>query len=63
MTDQFLSFESTLTLLTSLLPKHLQKPLIGIVCGSGLGGLVHSLREVVEVPYEQLPGFAKSTGK
>jgi len=42
-------------------PEKLQKPRIGIVCGSGLSSLVESFREVEIVPYDKLPGFAKST--
>jgi len=56
-----LPFNETLDVLISLLPAKLQKPRVGIICGSGLSGLVDSFREVVIVPYEQLPGFAKST--
>ncbi|GLB39997.1 putative the purine nucleoside phosphorylases catalyze the phosphorolytic breakdown of the N-glycosidic bond in the beta- (deoxy)ribonucleoside molecules, with the formation of the corresponding free purine bases and pentose-1-phosphate [Lyophyllum shimeji] len=51
----------TLQTLTSVLPEKLQRPRIGIVCGSGLSGLVESFREVEMVPYENLPGFARST--
>ncbi|PFH48928.1 hypothetical protein AMATHDRAFT_64278 [Amanita thiersii Skay4041] len=56
-----LPFEATVAAIASFLPEKLQKPLVGIVCGSGLSGLVESLREVVVVPYENIPGFAKST--
>ncbi|KAG6868207.1 hypothetical protein C0993_006180 [Termitomyces sp. T159_Od127] len=54
-------FSETLDAIKSSLPAKLQKPQIGIVCGSGLSGLVDSFREVVIVPYVKLPGFAKST--
>ncbi|KAF8056904.1 nucleoside phosphorylase domain-containing protein [Lyophyllum atratum] len=59
--DVPLPFDQTLEALTKLVPAKLQKPRIGIVCGSGLSGLVESFREVVIVPYDKLPGFAKST--
>ncbi|KAK9709117.1 Purine nucleoside phosphorylase [Basidiobolus ranarum] len=36
-------------------------PKIGVVCGSGLGGLVESLQDTVEFPYESIPGFPHST--
>ncbi|CAD6884594.1 unnamed protein product [Tilletia laevis] len=39
----------------------LQKPVWGIVCGSGLSGLAASLVDKVEVPYSQIPGFAHSS--
>ena len=48
--------------LTELVPEHLRRPRIGIVCGSGLSGLAASLRDVVHVPYGRLAGFAMSTG-
>lgn len=63
MASDTLPFAETLSVITSLIPKHLQKPRVGIICGSGLGGLAESLKEVVEVPYEKLPGFARSTGE
>jgi purine-nucleoside phosphorylase len=57
-----LPFIQTLEVLDSLLPENLRKPLVGIVCGSGLSGLVQSFTDVVKIPYEMLPGFTKSTG-
>lgn len=55
-------FASTLDVLAGLLPEHLLKPRVGIVCGSGLSTLASSLRDVHEVPYSALEGFGKSTG-
>jgi hypothetical protein len=55
-------FAATLDVLASLLPEHLQKPRVGIVCGSGLSTLASSLRDKVEVPYTALHGFGTSTG-
>ncbi|KAL8278540.1 hypothetical protein RQP46_009032 [Phenoliferia psychrophenolica] len=45
----------------SLLPPALQHPKLGIVCGSGLGGLGEILADKVVVPYSSIPGFAQST--
>ncbi|KAI0634531.1 hypothetical protein C8Q77DRAFT_1194637 [Trametes polyzona] len=56
-----LPFEATLAKLASLLPEHLRKPQVGIVCGSGLSTLAAAIRDVVEVPYASLPGFGAST--
>ncbi|KAG6855545.1 hypothetical protein H0H87_001305 [Tephrocybe sp. NHM501043] len=56
-----LPYSETLQVIESFLPPKLQKPLIGIVCGSGLSGLVESFREAVIIPYDKLPGFATST--
>jgi len=37
------------------------QPKLGIVLGSGLGGLVDAMTERVEIPYTEIPGFAQST--
>ncbi|KAF9170472.1 hypothetical protein BGX20_008926 [Mortierella sp. AD010] len=39
----------------------LAKPAVGIVCGSGLGGLVDILRNKHEFSYSEIPGFVNST--
>lgn len=57
------SFGPTLEAIKSKLPEKLQNPQIGIICGSGLSGLVDTLREVEVVPYENIPGFGRSTGE
>jgi xanthosine phosphorylase len=36
-------------------------PKIGIVLGSGLGGLAQQIEEAVEIPYDELPDFGHST--
>ncbi|OBZ76300.1 putative purine nucleoside phosphorylase [Grifola frondosa] len=59
--EQTLPFASTLDVLATVVPAHLLKPRVGIVCGSGLSTLASSLRDVVEVPYSALEGFGKST--
>jgi len=56
-----LPFAETIESIIARLPEALKRPRVGIVCGSGLSGLVESLRETVLIPYETLPGFAKST--
>lgn len=35
-----------------------RKPLVGLVLGSGLGGVAASLARAVRVPYAEIPGFA-----
>ncbi|KDN43690.1 inosine guanosine and [Tilletiaria anomala UBC 951] len=42
-------------------PAALARPAWGIICGSGLSGLAGSLKDKVEIPYEQIPGFPNST--
>ena len=37
------------------------KPLIGIVLGSGMGGIAKIIEDPVIIPYTQLPGFTEST--
>jgi len=37
------------------------KPEIGIVLGTGLGGLVEEIKIEVEIPYEEIPSFPVST--
>jgi purine-nucleoside phosphorylase len=37
------------------------KPTIGIILGTGLGGLVNEIKVIDEIPYEQIPNFPVST--
>eukprot|EP00111_Clytia_hemisphaerica_P024017 TCONS_00070766-protein len=46
-----------------LLSKTEVRPTIGIVCGSGLGGLVENVENKEEFKYEDIPGFPRSTVK
>lgn len=47
-----------------LLKEELSAPKIGIVCGSGLGGLADTLAPEPKqaFDYADIPGFVKSTG-
>ena len=46
----------------SFLRKQLpQQPKIGIILGSGLGGLVELMEQIAIIPYEQIPNFPRST--
>lgn len=57
-----LPYEATITAITRLVSDPgLHKPRLGIVCGSGLSTLVSSLKNVVQIPYSKLEGFADST--
>ncbi|KAF8186345.1 nucleoside phosphorylase domain-containing protein [Pholiota molesta] len=56
-----LSFASSLDAIKAALPSNLQSPRVAIICGSGLSGIVDIFRDVVLVPYENIPGFSKST--
>jgi purine-nucleoside phosphorylase len=37
------------------------EPAVGVVLGSGLGGLAEALEDAVEIPYHQIPGWPVST--
>ena len=39
------------------------KPTVGIILGTGLGGLVQEIEIIDEVPYEEIPNFPVSTVK
>ena len=50
--------------LTSYLLKRTKhRPLIGVICGSGMGGLADMLEDKESFPYHEIPGFPTSTGK
>ena len=60
----------TATVLRTFKPWHrrssntlLLRPKIGIICGTGLGGIGDVLEDPVPVPYEVIPDFPVSTGK
>lgn len=38
-------------------------PIVGIICGSGLGGITETITESVKVAYVDIPGFPVSTVK
>lgn len=38
------------------------RPTIGIICGSGLSSLGDIVEEKVDIPYEKIKEFPKSTG-
>ena len=38
------------------------RPKIGIICGSGLGGLATQVENAVEFEYSKIPKFPVSTG-
>lgn len=49
----------------SKLPSHLQNPRVGIVCGSGLGGIADTVtaETKLEIDYHDIPNFPKTTGE
>lgn len=39
------------------------RPLLGVVCGSGLGGLAEMLKDPLVIEYSDIPNFPQSTGE
>jgi purine-nucleoside phosphorylase len=56
-------FDASVDAIKRVVPVNLQSPRVGIICGSGLSGIVNNFRDVVLIPYENIPGFSKSTGE
>ncbi|KAI9205804.1 nucleoside phosphorylase domain-containing protein [Polychytrium aggregatum] len=58
----FDTYQASAQFLRNRLPPELQAIQIGIICGSGLGGLAKTLEEpICEVEYKDIPNFAVST--
>jgi purine-nucleoside phosphorylase len=55
------SFDKTILYVEAMLPVHLRRPQVGIICGSGLSGLADVIKEAIYIPYSDLHGFATST--
>ena len=54
--------EQAATYITSLLPETLPRPEIGIICGSGLSGLISTFyAPQISIPYADIPHFPVST--
>jgi purine-nucleoside phosphorylase len=56
--DEFTKAESAAQFVLSQTPL---RPKIGLVLGSGLGGLADELTDAVRIPYSQIPAFLRST--
>jgi len=59
--DGRLIYEDYQTTCEFLKSKTEHKPTIGIICGSGLGGLVDKLEDTYKIAYEDIPNFPVST--
>lgn len=59
------TYQNSADYLTSKLPDHFKTVELGVICGSGLGGLVDTIDQStkVEFSYKDIPGFVSSTGK
>jgi purine-nucleoside phosphorylase len=58
MLDQHDKFSEACAAIAAQWP---HKPAVGIILGSGLGGVTAALTDKVTIPYESIPHFAKST--
>jgi purine-nucleoside phosphorylase len=56
------SYEEVQEIAKILKERTKHQPLLGIVCGSGLGGLGDLVEEADVVPYSEIPNFPVSTG-
>lgn len=57
------SFEHVQSIGELLLGKTKHRPTIGIICGSGLGGLADLVDDPTVVHYNEIPSFPISTGE
>lgn len=57
-------YKSSADYLISKLPQEFHNVELGVICGSGLGGLVDTIDQTtkVEFLYGDIPGFVTSTG-
>uniref|UniRef100_A0A3B5QV62 Purine nucleoside phosphorylase n=1 Tax=Xiphophorus maculatus TaxID=8083 RepID=A0A3B5QV62_XIPMA len=61
-TPSSLSYEDCKATADWLLTQTDMRPTVGIVCGSGLGGLADLLKDQVAFNYKDIPNFPQSTG-
>ena len=61
--ETYVLAEQAAKYITSLLPETLPRPQIGIICGSGLSGLVSTFHAdpQISIPYVDIPNFPVST--
>lgn len=55
------SYEEVEAIAQNLLKRVKCRPRLGIICGSGLGGLANALENTEEIPYSEIEGFPVST--
>jgi purine-nucleoside phosphorylase len=57
------SYEQIHAIADNILKHTKHRPIIGIICGSGLGSLADHVAEPEEISYSQIPEFPASTGQ
>lgn len=58
-----ISYENVAAIADLMKKKLKAEPTLGIICGSGLGGLADMVTDKICFPYSELPEFPVSTGK
>jgi len=58
--DQAYSYEDVKEMAEKLLSQTKHRPIIGVVCGSGLGNLADNLKDTTSVEYKNIPKFPVS---
>jgi purine-nucleoside phosphorylase len=61
VTNSDFTYEKIESISNWLLDRVTLRPKIGIICGSGLGGLGDRLQNSQTIPYSNIPNFPKST--
>ena len=56
-----LFYDQVVEATNAILARHVRKPALALVLGSGLGDLAAQVEEAVVIPYEEIPHFARST--
>jgi purine-nucleoside phosphorylase len=56
-----MSYEKAAAAADFIRSRHPAEPEVAIVLGSGLGAFADSVERAVRIPYEEIPGFARST--
>lgn len=65
MAGLYLKAKQSADHLRSILPPHFRNPKAAIICGSGLGGLVNTIKSERKVvyDYDSIPHFPRPTGE
>lgn len=56
------TFEDIQAMASEILKHTSLRPKIGIICGTGLGGIAEVVENPVTISYDSIPGFPVSTG-